>query len=123
MFGSIFYNFWGALSSFTVYFVWALQQTSPQPIPVILQSFVAAMIGFIVMYAVRYLIGYIMYTPEQIVEEEVVEQEGAASEFTDLEMLIQTKDSSIAEFHDEDSEEIAKVVRTMLHGQTEATTN
>ena len=123
MFGSIFYNFWGALSLFTIYFIGALQQPFPQPIPVILQSFVAAIVGFIVMYAVRYFIGYVMYTPEQVNNDEMVMEESIEREFSDLDSLVQVKDSSVAEFHDEDSEEIAKVVRTMLHGETEAISN
>ncbi|MER1984784.1 MAG: multidrug transporter [Solibacillus sp.] len=123
MFGSIFYNFWGALGSFTIYFIWALQQPLPLPISVILQSFAAAIVGFILMFAVRYFMSYVMYTPEQPAYNETPTEERTESESSDFDLLMKTKDDSVSEFHDEDSEEIAKVVRTMLHGQTEAPAN
>lgn len=123
MFGSIFYNFWGALGAFTAYFIWALQQPFPLPLPVILQSFVAAIIGFILMFAVRYFANYVMYTPEQLDYNEEMLVESEERETSDLDLLMQVKDDSVAEFHEEDSEEIAKVVRTMLHGQSEAPAN
>ena len=123
MFGSIFYNFWGALGAFTLYFLWALQQPFPQPIPVILQSFLVALVGFIFMFAIRYLLNYILYTPEQTETAELQVQQAEGEELSDLDLLMQEKNQSVSEFQDEDSEEIAKVVRTMLHGQSEATPN
>lgn len=123
MFGSIFYNFWGALGSFTLYFLWAFQQPMALPLLVILQSFLAAVVGFTLMFAVRYLIGYVMYTPEQLALSEMTVPENAEDDTFDQDLLMQKKDDTVVEFEEEDSEEIAKVVRTMLHGQEEIPSN
>lgn len=123
MYGSIFYNFWGALGSFTGYFIWAMQQSFPMPLPVVVQSFLAAIIGFIFMFVVRYFLGYVFYTPTEMAYSEILEQENVANEESDFDLLMRSKKDSAVEFPDEDSEEIAQVVRTMLHGQGEPASN
>ena len=54
LYGSILYNFWGALLAFSTYFF--LNFMGPgAPLAIIIKSFVAAVIGFIVTYVIRFL--------------------------------------------------------------------
>lgn len=117
MFGSIFYNFWAALLSFAVYFIGAIQNPYAMPLPTIGAAFVIAVIAFSLMFLVRYFLGYVFYTPEAPVllhtEEELpvtVKKE------TDIEQSVSQSDRTASDFEDENTEEVAKVVRTMLHG-------
>jgi len=122
MFGSIFYNLWGALMAFTIYFFSTFQKPYT-PLRIIIGSFVTAIIVFFVMYIVRLLITYILYTPEvdeEAVEDEIVENEQSAPEGTNQEG---TTANSTVEFQDENSEEIAQVVRTMMNREEEQQVN
>ncbi|PCD83763.1 hypothetical protein CNQ87_05025 [Lysinibacillus fusiformis] len=122
MFGSIFYNLWGALMAFTIYFFSTFLKPYT-PLRIIIGSFVTAIIVFLVMYIVRFLIAYILYTPE--VDEEAVEGELAENEQTTPEGTNQEAASaqSTVEFQDENSEEIAQVVRTMMNREQEQQVN
>ena len=122
MFGSIFYNLWGALMAFTIYFFSTFLKPYT-PLRIIIGSFVTAIIVFLVMYIVRFLIAYILYTPE--VDEEAVEGELAENEQTTPEGTNQEAASaqSTVEFQDENSEEIAQVVRTMMNREEERQVN
>lgn len=122
MFGSIFYNLWGALIAFTIYFFSTFQKPYT-PLRVIIGSFITAIIVFLVMYIVRTLIAYILYTPE--VHEEAVEGELGDNEQTTPEGTNQEVASanSTVEFQDENSEEIAQVVRTMMNREEEQQVN
>ncbi|MGA6192702.1 MULTISPECIES: hypothetical protein [Lysinibacillus] len=75
------------------------------------------------MYIVRTLIAYILYTPE--VNEEAVEGELGDNEQTTPEGTNQEVASanSTVEFQDENSEEIAQVVRTMMNREEEQQVN
>lgn len=123
MFGSIFYNLWGALIAFTIYFFSTFQKPYT-PLRVIIGSFITAIIVFLVMYIVRTLIAYILYTPE--VNEEAVEgellgdNEQTTPEGTNQEVA---SANSTVEFQDENSEEIAQVVRTMMNREEEQQVN
>jgi len=108
MFGSILYNLWGALIAFSIYFF--LNFTAPAaPWVIISKSFVAAVIGFLVTYIIRFLISYVLYTPEtdEIVEEEKEEATMPSSATAD-------------EFEEENPEEVAKAVRTMMEEENQA---
>lgn len=122
MFGSIFYNLWGALMAFTIYFFSTFLKPYT-PLRIIIGSFVTAIIVFLVMYIVRFLIAYILYTPE--VDEEAVEGELAENEQITPEGTNQEAASaqSTVEFQDENSEEIAQVVRTMMNREEEQQVN
>ncbi len=122
MFGSIFYNLWGALMAFTIYFFSTFLKPYT-PLRIIIGSFVTAIIVFLLMYIVRFLIAYILYTPE--VDEEAVEGELAENEQTTPEGTNQEAASaqSTVEFQDENSEEIAQVVRTMMNREEEQQVN
>ncbi|XHU87485.1 hypothetical protein GUY56_01530 [Lysinibacillus fusiformis] len=122
MFGSIFYNLWGALMAFTIYFFSTFLKPYT-PLRIIIGSFVTAIIVFLVMYIVRFFIAYILYTPE--VDEEAVEGELAENEQTTPEGTNQEAASaqSTVEFQDENSEEIAQVVRTMMNREEEQQVN
>ncbi|WP_036214980.1 hypothetical protein [Lysinibacillus sphaericus] len=122
MFGSIFYNLWGALIAFTIYFFSTFQKPYT-PLRVIIGSFITAIIVFLVMYIVRILIAYILYTPE--VNEEAMEGELGDNEQTTPEGTNQEVASanSTVEFQDENSEEIAQVVRTMMNREEEQQVN
>ncbi|MEK4228757.1 multidrug transporter [Solibacillus sp. FSL H8-0538] len=121
MYGSLLYNLWAALFSFSVYFVWALQQHLPLPVTTIVSSFIAAIIVFIAMYPFRYILGYIFYTPHQVTFNEA-QGEGFSStdETAKYGQFGRPEKHSTVEFQDESTEEIAQVVRKMLHGQDEA---
>ena len=119
MFGSIFYNLWGALIAFTFYFFITLQ-SGYLPIRILIGSFIAALFVFFVMFFVRYLISFILYTPES--EEslndhqhhESVQEENNLESNHEKELI-----HSTAEFQDENTEEIAQVVRTMMNREEE----
>lgn len=119
MFGSILYNLWAALIAFSIYFFITLQ-SSDSPVQILIGSFVAAILVFFAMFLVRYLVSFILYTPEQ--EESLADDEHgeAGQDDNKLEQNYekQTANSSV-EFQDENTEEIAQVVRTMMHREEE----
>jgi len=118
MFGSIFYNLWASLIGFTIYFVLALQNVFVAPIAIILGSFIAGLLSFIVMFPIRIVLSYILFTPEEVVlEEEIMTIEQDNNDLHNLEMK---SDSSTVEFDDESTEDIAKVVRTMMHSEAKS---
>ena len=121
MFGSIFYNCWAALFSFAVYFIWAIQDPYAYPWPTIGASLVAASIGFIAMYIIRYFIGYVFYTPEGVMFSEMDNEQGTVETVNENQnQFVPQSERTATEFEEENTEEIAKVVRTMLHRQDEA---
>lgn len=122
MFGSIFYNLWGALIAFSLYFFITFQKPYT-PLRIIIGSFVAGIIVFFVMYIVRFLIAYVLFTPEG--DEEVVEgehEENASDNHEEENQETPTANSAI-EFQDESSEEIAQVVRTMMNREDDPQVN
>lgn len=129
MYGSILYNCWTALVAFTVYFFVTLSQ-SQAPTQILIGSFVIAVIAFFIMFAVRYLLAYVLYTPDQQLFEEVSEQNETDKELLnhdhDLHLNNETPTTSnfsTVEYNDESTEEIAQVVRTMLNQEDTATKN
>lgn len=107
MFGSLYYNFWLALIGFTVYFL-ARFQTNQAPLSIILFGFLWAAIAFIVTFILRGILGYIMYTPES--EEDILES-------NDEQQSEQQAGATVGEMNsplENQSEEIAQVVQTML---------
>ena len=118
MFGSILYNCWAALLGFTVYFFVALQEKVVLPFNVLLGSFNAALIVFLFMFPVRMLLSYIFYTPTEIEFEHIEQLTDVQSEIQSISPHVVDKTSTV-EFEDESTEEIAKVVRTMMHTEEE----
>ncbi|AVK83190.1 hypothetical protein C3943_06255 [Lysinibacillus sp. B2A1] len=122
MFGSIFYNLWGALIAFSIYFFSTFQKPLT-PLRILIGSFVAAIIVFFAMYIIRFIIAYILYTPED--KEEM--GEGELEENTSDELQEGNQEASSAsstvEFQDESSEEIAQVVRTMMSREDQQQVN
>ncbi|MEK4079355.1 multidrug transporter [Solibacillus sp. FSL K6-1126] len=115
MFGSIFYNFWAALFSFAVYFIAAIQNPYALPLPTIGAAFVVAVIAFSLMFLIRYFLGYVFYTPESPVLLQTEEElPGAVGKETDKTQAVPQSDLPAKEVEDENSEEIAQVVRSML---------
>ncbi len=124
MYGSIFYNCWTALLAFTVYFFVTLSQ-SQAPSKILIGSFVIAAIAFFVMFAVRYLLAYVLYTPEQQLFDLIGNNEADGEQSGQEHQLnneLQLPSNSTVEFNDESPEEIAKVVRTMIN-QDEVVSN
>ncbi len=119
MFGSIFYNLWGALIAFSIYFFSTFLKPYT-PLRIIIGSFVAGILMFFVMYVVRFLIAYVLSTPEDV--EEIVKGKHAENEFVNREEDNQetTTANSTVEFQDESSEEIAHVVRTMMNREDDS---
>lgn len=119
MYGSIFLNCWGSLITFSITFA-IMYQVSIFPSQILLVSFFAALAAFILLFAVRYLIGYILYTPDDGLFEEFIEGTDENNSVQEEEDEILERDtnslnqSSKMEFQDESSEEIAKLVRSML---------
>lgn len=99
MVGSILSNCWGGLIAFAITFFVMLSRFY-HPNEILITSSVISIITFFSMFLVRYLIGYILHTPE--------------SEGTDEEEQERVATSTV-EFQDESSEDIAEVVRTMLN--------
>jgi len=122
MFGSIFYNLWGALIAFSCYFFITLQQPYT-PLRIIIGSFIAAIIVFFVMYIVRFLIAYVLFTPnaDQALADSELEEN--SSTHPDEGSNEASSTSSTVEFQDENTEDIAQVVRTMLNREDEQQVN
>lgn len=122
MFGSIFYNLWGALIAFSIYFFSTFLKPYT-PLRIIVGAFVAGIIMFFVMYIVRFLIAYVLFTPEG--DEELVEGEHEENESENIEGENQETPTanSTVEFQDEDSEEIAQAVRTMMNREADQQLN
>ncbi|MFC9538324.1 hypothetical protein ACFTQ7_00405 [Lysinibacillus sp. NPDC056959] len=122
MFGSIFYNLWGALIAFSIYFFSTFLKPYT-PLRIIVGSFVAGIIMFFVMYIVRFLIAYVLFTPEG--DEELVEGEHEENESENIEGENQETPTanSTVEFQDENSEEIAQAVRTMMNREADQQLN
>ena len=117
MFGSIFYNFWAALFSFAAYFIWAIQNPFAVPSPTIGMAVLAAMIGFLVMFAIRFFAGYVLYTPEAVVHTEIdADKEATMIEEDGNQQFVPQSTRTTAEFEEANTEEMAQAVRTMLHG-------
>ncbi|AUS85755.1 hypothetical protein ACM1TL_00110 [Lysinibacillus capsici] len=122
MFGSIFYNLWGALIAFSIYFFSTFQKPFT-PLRILIGSFIVAIIAFFVMFIVRFLIAYILFTPEE--DEEAVEVDIEEKELESIEGVKQEVPiaNSTVEFQDENSEEIAQVVRTMMNREEDQQVN
>lgn len=122
MFGSIFYNLWGALIAFSIYFFSTFQKPFT-PLRILIGSFMVAIIAFFVMFIVRFLIAYILFTPEE--DEEAVEVDIEEKELESIEGVKQEVPiaNSTVEFQDENSEEIAQVVRTMMNREEDQQVN
>ncbi|MGM9950776.1 MAG: hypothetical protein ACI33P_11650 [Lysinibacillus sp.] len=122
MYGSFLYNCWAALLGFTAYFVLALQQPYAPPLETVGGSFVTALIVFLCTYPARLFLGYVLFTPEEMElgEALVAEDEQEKKEELDIPAFSQT---STVEFEDENAEEIAKVVRTMMHSEDQTLPN
>ena len=122
MFGSIFYNLWGALIAFSIYFFSTFQKPFT-PLRILIGSFIVAIIAFFVMVIVRFLIAYILFTPEE--DEEAVEVDIEEKELESIEGVKQEVPiaNSTVEFQDENSEEIAQVVRTMMNREEDQQVN
>ena len=116
MYGSFLYNCWAALLGFTVYFVIVLQQPYVMPISTLIGAFVTALIVFLCTFLVRMFLGYVLYTPEELEFQESIEVEGQPNTSDELK-IPSVEQTSTVEFEDENSEEIAKVVRTMMHSE------
>ena len=108
MYRTIFFNLWAALIAFAIYFGYAIYQSNgfALPLPTLAYSFMWAFIGFVVAYGLRYVLDYIFYTPTQA---EISEEDPSEDNQN------QVMNSSTVEFQDESPDEIAKVVKTMLH--------
>ena len=120
MYRSILFNCWIALIAFTFYFIKTIYDTSgtAAPMQTIMWSFIWAVFGFILAFGLRAFLDYILYTPEQIdgLETETIPNvsNGLDNEATSGSTL-SIQNNSTVEFQDESSEDIAQVVRTMLH--------
>lgn len=119
MFGSIFYNLWAALIAFSVYFFMTFQ-SSYTPVRILIGSFVSAILVFLAMFLVRFFVSFILFTPEKeenLTEDELgdtVQDEGSLEKNQEKQTV-----NSTVEFQDENTEEIAQVVRTMMHRDEE----
>lgn len=111
MIGTILSNFWGALVFFSLYFFVMFQKTE-SPLRILIGSFICAIIGFAIMYIIRFLIGYIFYTPkESNVETNINEN---MNEQLNVDQK-PTQDKASKSDRSESSEEIAQVIRTMMN--------
>lgn len=112
MFGSIFYNCWAALFGFTIYFFIAIMNPLAMPLHTILISSIIAVGVFLFMFPIRYFIGYILFTPEEVIFNDETD---FGEEMTVEQPLPAQQQTSTVEFADESTEEIAQVVRTMMN--------
>ncbi|MDI7741686.1 hypothetical protein QMK38_06695 [Lysinibacillus fusiformis] len=118
MFGSIFYNFWAAIIGFSIYFFSTLSN-SQMPLNSLAGSFIAAAVSFVLMYGIRLFLGYVLYTPDEDLFSSLnKENEQLREQFANRGSGEAASESggitSTMEFTDESSEEIAKVIQTMM---------
>lgn len=116
MFGSIFYNFWAAIIGFSIYFFSTLSD-SQVPLHSLVGSLIAAAVSFILMYVIRLLLGYILFTPDEDVFKSLnKENEKFREQMANLQngSTQSHASTSTREFNDESSEDIAKVIQTMM---------
>jgi len=111
MIGSLLMNCWGGLIAFTITFLVMLGR-SIFPEKILFTATIVSIVTFFAMFLIRFLIGYILYTPDGE-EDEHPSQLG--SEPLQDELTTERNHTSTVEFEDESSEDIAKVVRTMLN--------
>lgn len=116
MYGSILFNCWGALIGFTIYFLLSLQNIFVSPLVILAGSFTTAFIVFLAIFVVRILLHFIFFTPEEMVYA-AIENTAASEEQQLLDELPPLDQSSSIEFQDENTEDIAKAVRTMMHSE------
>ena len=116
MYGSFLYNCWAALLGFSVYFFIVLQQPYVMPTSALIGAFITALIVFLCTFLVRMFLGYVLYTPEEVDFQEALEVEKQLKTSEELQIPLGEQTSTV-EFEDESSEEIAKVVRTMMHSE------
>lgn len=114
MYGSILINCWGSLIAFTITFIW-MYQNSIFPSRILIVSFIVAFAAFLLFFAVRYLIAYITYTPNDELFEKFIEEAKLKEKDDEEEEIEEGRNPSKVEFQDDDPEEIAQIVRTMLH--------
>ena len=112
MYGSIFYNCWGALIGFTLALLLQISEPFAMPMPTILTSLLWAAIAFGIMFGVRFFLGYVLYTPEELTYDPL--DEDALQALQDLQS-ISSQESSALQFAETNNEEVAQVVRTMLN--------
>lgn len=118
MYGSFLYNCWAALLGFAAYFALALQQPYAMPLETLLGSFVTALVVFLCTYPARWLLGYVLFTPKEVTFEEIKVKKEIEEQKEELEIPSFNRTSTI-----EDEEEIAKVVRTMMHSEEKTLPN
>ena len=116
MYGSFLYNCWAALLGFSMYFFIVLQQPYVMPTSALIGAFITALIVFLCTFLVRMFLGYVLYTPEEVDFQQALEVEKPSKTSEELQIPLGEQTSTV-EFEDESSEEIAKVVRTMMHSE------
>ncbi|MGN7115975.1 hypothetical protein [Lysinibacillus odysseyi] len=122
MYGSFLYNCWAALLGFSAYFALALQQPYAMPLKTLIGSFVTALVVFLFAYPVRLLLGYVLFTPEEVTLAQVEKAKGKQEQKEELQIPDFERNPAM-EFEDENGEEIAKVVRTMMHSEEQTLPN
>lgn len=122
MYGSFLYNCWAALLGFTTYFVLALQQSYALPLETLLGAFVTALVVFLCAYPARLLLGYVLFTPEEVILEQAENEKEIQEQKEELQ-IPEVDHPAMMEFKDEDGEEIAKVVRTMMQSEEQTLPN
>lgn len=114
MVGSFLYNCWAALIAFTIYFLVSLQSTKT-PTSIIIDAFIFAIVVFLFTYLVRLIIAFVMYTPTDEQEEEQVDNEETTEQSSEkVEEQTSSKDNTSNAVNNDQAEELAKVVKTMM---------
>lgn len=118
MIGSFFINCWAALFAFSIYFLSTFRDGVPSK--VIIGSFIAAAIIFVIMYPFRLLLGYILYTPQ---DQDILEEFGDTSDVSEEKNVVENPSNIDTKNSSETPEEIAKVVRNMMNEDDAISTN
>lgn len=128
MYGSVFWNCWGSLFAFTVTFA-IVYQESISPLKIMLTSFFVAIAVFILMFPVRSLIGFILFTPDDEHLNDAIEKDetdGNKNLSEEMQSGIENPEemnnhhSSSKGLQDQNAEEIANVVRAMMEEKDDA---
>lgn len=108
MVGSILWNCWAALIGFSIYFFTTFQSFKT-PTTILFNSFIIAFVVFLIAFLVRFIIGFVFFLPQS---EESILSEGEI--IVNNEQTKEQQASQMNNITEENAEEVAKVVQSMM---------
>ncbi|WP_203362328.1 hypothetical protein [Bacillus sp. REN10] len=112
--GSILWNIWMMIAGFSLYFL--LSFPNGEPLPVILGSFAASAVFFVLMFIIRFML-FVAFPPEHLTAEHVEKERLASQETSEEEITVEAdKEAAAKQSEMIDSEKAAAAIREMMNG-------